>query len=230
MIHNNLFLRGWGKKKIASNHFGLLRRPSNTLNLVTRGVVGPQSAASSAAAVAAAAAAAAAGGHPSYSDLLLKTYESTLMSRYGMTSPMTTFNPALCSPLTLSMAAATSPAVGPFGVSMRGPLTHLSIPAPPPGSFQHLLASMTSSAAKARETYVDLSSPVSAQPPPPPVTSQAGTVTSSSPPDDRRSSSIASLRLKAREHEIRMGGNVRGCNDPSVTRFCPSEDEARARN
>ena len=204
----------WRKKEKAGGGSHPYNPYASTLSLVTRGGLGPQPIVSSAAAVPV-------GAHSTYSDLLLKTYENTLMARYGLTSPLTSLPPGLCSPLALGMGA--SHPMGGLGVGLRN-LTPLSIPVPPPGSFQHLLASMTSSAAKARETFVDLPSPLppsaagavaatqqQQHPPPASVTSQATPVTSSSPPADRRSSSIASLRLKAREHEMRMGVSGSGC-------------------
>ena len=205
----------WRKKEKAGGGSHPYNPYASTLSLVTRGGLGPQPIVSSAAAVPV-------GAHSTYSDLLLKTYENTLMARYGLTSPLTSLPPALCSPLALGMGA--SHPMGGLGVGLRN-LTPLSIPVPPPGSFQHLLASMTSSAAKARETFVDLPSPLppsaaaaaaaatqqQQHPPPASVTSQTTPVTSSSPPADRRSSSIASLRLKAREHEMRMGVSGSGC-------------------
>ncbi|KAL8594325.1 hypothetical protein ACOMHN_053242 [Nucella lapillus] len=159
--------------------------------------------------------------HSSYSDLLLKTYEHSLMARYGLTSPLTSLPPGLCSPLALGMGVGMGAGMGGIGVGMRN-LTPLSIPVPPPGSFQHLLASMTSTAAKARaEPFAHRSADTNQPPPPTPaVTSSTSSsssssttpVTSSSPPADRRSSSIASLRLKAREHEMRMGvSGATGC-------------------
>jgi hypothetical protein len=117
-----------------------------------------------------------------------------------------------------------------LGEGLRN-LTPLSIPVPPPGSFQHLLASMTSSAAKARAAgdspfhsdhpssipspspssggahSVSSSSASSTSPQSSTLSSPTNaTPTPSSPPaPDRRSSSIAALRLKAREHEMRLG-------------------------
>lgn len=194
----------WRKKEKAGGQPHPYNPYTTTLNLVTRGGVGGMGPQPNPAAVSI-------GPHASYSDLLLKTYESTLMARYGLASPLVSslsLPPGLCSPLALGMGSAS---MGGFGVGMRN-LTPLSIPVPPPGSFQHLLASMTSSAAKARESFVDLPSPVPAQPPPTSMASHSPTVTSHSPPEDRRSSSIASLRLKAREHEIRMGVSASGCS------------------
>ncbi|XP_076453473.1 uncharacterized protein LOC143288732 [Babylonia areolata] len=205
----------WRKKEKAGGGGSHPYNPyATTLSLVTRGgggmVVGPHQPPSPASA----AAAVPLTPHSSYSDLLLKTYENTLMARYGLTSPLTSLPPGLCSPLALGMG---------MGVGM-GTTPPLSIPVPPPGSFQHLLASMTHSAVKARESFLD--HPSAGNPPlPPPVSipssssssssssSAATPVTSSSPPAaaDRRSSSIASLRLKAREHEMRMGVTGSGC-------------------
>ena len=191
----------WRKKEKAGGGSHPYNPYASTLSLVTRGGLGPQPIVSSAAAVPV-------GPHSTYSDLLLKTYENTLMARYGLTSPLTSLPPALCSPLAMGMGASH---MGGLGVGLRN-LTPLSIPVPPPGSFQHLLASMTSSAAKARETFADLPSPLpAAQQSPASMTSQTTPVTSSSPPADRRSSSIASLRLKAREHEMRMGVGGSAC-------------------
>ncbi|KAK7090048.1 aristaless-related homeobox protein-like [Littorina saxatilis] len=152
------------------------------------------------------------GAHSTYSDLLLKTYENTLMARYGLTSPLASLNPALCSPLLgMGMGASHMGGLG-IGMGMRN-LTPLSIPVPPPGSFQHLLASMTSSAAKARESFADMtSSGPGLHSPPVSMSSSTPPMTSASPPADRRSSSIASLRLKAREHEMRMGVGNGGCS------------------
>lgn len=85
-----------------------------------------------------------------------------------------------------------------FGVRPLVPIGSM----PPPGSFQHLLASMTNSAIKVRDTGSE--TPVPCFP----------TLPMSGPglwDVDRRSSSIAALRLKAREHEIKLGAVPR-CN------------------
>ncbi|KAH9512781.1 hypothetical protein Btru_038177 [Bulinus truncatus] len=170
--------------------------------------------------------------HPgAYSDLFLKTYENTIMSRYGVTSQLTPFGAAGF----YSPAAAFS-SIGmttPGGLAAMRALNPMSLSLPPPGSFQHLLASMTSTALKARQN-ADVTS---FSPPTTPVLSTSKTTTpspsnesdsanrkSAAPslsPDiiheedrramllpgkgDVRNSSIASLRLKAREHQLRLG-------------------------
>ena len=105
----------------------------------------------------------------SYSDLLLKTYEHTFMSRYGLHSAA---HLGQAFPPVAAAAAAVSGFYGPPGLSTLG-LTPpqgltgvgggvvrsfgpLSLTLPPPGSFQHLLASMTSSALKAREGLLEM--------------------------------------------------------------------------
>ncbi|XP_050411549.1 aristaless-related homeobox protein [Patella vulgata] len=162
----------WRKKEKVGTQGHPYSPYSGTLNLAARGVLGASHQASQ-----------------TYSDLLLKTYESQLLSRYSLASPLSSFSPALYAPMSLGLSAATS------GLGIRG-LSPLTMPMPPPGTFQHLLASMTSSAAKARESY-DLSPPLPGIPSPP-----TGIVET-----ERRSSSIANLRLKAREHEMRLGMN-----------------------
>lgn len=162
----------------------------------------------------------------SYSNLLLKTYENTMLSRHGITSGLA---PTSYYSQTAFTSLGFSP---PGGLTSLRVMAPLSLPIPPPGSFQHLLASMTSSVLKARET----AEAASASPPSTPVTSASKTSTPSpsndTDPDRRpqsasqltkpgheedlrglvtpgkgdiRSSSIASLRLKAKEHQLRMG-------------------------
>nr|KAG5694770.1 hypothetical protein BaRGS_002723 [Batillaria attramentaria] len=62
----------WRKKEKAGGQPHPYNPYTTTLNLVTRGGVGPQPNSTAASGV---------GPHSSYSDLLLKTYESTLMAR-----------------------------------------------------------------------------------------------------------------------------------------------------
>jgi hypothetical protein len=127
----------------------------------------------------------------SYADLLLKTYENQFINRYNLSSPPGAMYGPLAgigmSSANLGLRSLTTPSLGgsPHTIS------------PPPGSFQHLLASMTSAAAKSRESCADISAPLS------------GTTANLLDPD-RRSSSIAALRMKAREHEIRLG--IGKCN------------------
>lgn len=163
----------------------------------------------------------------SYSNLLLKTYENTLLSRFGVASHI--------GPNSFYSHAAAFSSLGispPTGLTAMRGVAPMSLPLAPPGSFQHLLASMTSSALKARET----AEVTSLSPPTTPVTSSSMTTTPSpsneiegmrrpsaaqlspdlcqeeelrglltSASGDVRSSSIASLRLKAKEHQIRLG-------------------------
>uniref|UniRef100_A0A2C9JFA1 Homeobox domain-containing protein n=1 Tax=Biomphalaria glabrata TaxID=6526 RepID=A0A2C9JFA1_BIOGL len=170
--------------------------------------------------------------HPyqgSYSDLLLKTYENTLMSRYGVPPQMSPFgNAGFYSPAAAFSSLGMTPQGGLAAIRALNPM---SLSLPPPGSFQHLLASMTSTALKARQT-ADVTS---FSPPTTPVLSKT---TTPSPPSnetdpanrkqtspdlgheeelnrglllpvkgDVRNSSIASLRLKAREHQLRLGAD-----------------------
>ena len=130
----------------------------------------------------------------SYSDLLLKTYENQLFNRYSLATGLPSVAPALYNPVSFGISSLPTSALG-----LRS-LAPLSVPIPPPGTFQHLLASMTSSAAKAREN-LDISSPVPGMSSP-----TSGLVVD----NERRSSSIAALRMKAREHELRLGisGNI----------------------
>ncbi|CAG5130119.1 unnamed protein product, partial [Candidula unifasciata] len=165
--------------------------------------------------------------HPhsmTYSDLLLKTYESAMMSRYGMAAQMTQFGPAtLYSPTTFPSIGLSAPG----SIHAKRTLMPLSLPLPPPGSFQHLLASMTSSALKARESEVTSSSPPSkpglpgktpspsneaefmrkltARSVSPDSSQEHGDPRTSPSTGDIRSTSIASLRLKAKEHQLRIG-------------------------
>lgn len=91
----------------------------------------------------------------------------------------------------------------------------------PSASFQSLLANISAaqhsaqhsahqSAGKPITSHSEFLTSIAASSPPlsPPISVTAGgnnsTSGSASPPDDRRSSSIAALRLKAREHEIRL--------------------------
>ena len=159
--------------------------------------------------------------------------------------------PGIYSPAS-SAAAAAAAAMG-FGVNIGMP--HLSAlppfgvpvgafpgssmaPHAPPGSFQHLLASMTSAAAKAKHAHAhavaqshqsplhihttsrggggeqsNASSGSSSTPSPPESVASGGSGTGSnggvsgnvSPVEqDRRSSSIAVLRMKAREYEMKI--------------------------
>lgn len=141
-----------------------------------------------------------------YNDLLLKSYETHLSGRYPL-SPLTALNPAFQQNSPLGLAAAAAAGLGglrPFPGLSAGipPLPNI----PPPGSFQHLLASMTMSAGKVREP----SSPRPGTPPAddsrqasPPASGSRSPESDSADPD-RRSTSIAALRLRAREHEVRM--------------------------
>ncbi|XP_075214060.1 aristaless-related homeobox protein-like isoform X2 [Lycorma delicatula] len=85
-------------------------------------------------------------------------------------------------------------------------LGHLAAAYTPTTSFQSLLANI--SAAQRPKVSTTSSPPASEEPPrsvTPPATSQSSPSSPPSPPDvDRRSSSIAALRLKAREHELRL--------------------------
>lgn len=87
----------------------------------------------------------------------------------------------------------------------------------PSASFQSLLANISAaqhsahqSAGKPVTSHSEFLTSIAASSPPlsPPISVTAGgnnsTSGSTSPPDDRRSSSIAALRLKAREHELRL--------------------------
>lgn len=82
----------------------------------------------------------------------------------------------------------------------------------PSASFQSLLANISAAQHSAHQANTKamqhsefLSNANTSSPPLSPAVSQASpTNGNSSPPDDLRSSSIAALRLKAREHEIRL--------------------------
>lgn len=130
-----------------------------------------------------------------YTDLLIKSYENQFLQRYTLQSQMPALHPGLYNPVSLALSAPPPP------LGLRS-FASLASPLPPPGSFQHLLASMTSSAAKARETNCDIST----------VTSGLAAPPTNLLDSDRRSTSIAALRMKAREHELRMGLSTK-CNN-----------------
>lgn len=89
----------------------------------------------------------------------------------------------------------------------------------PSASFQSLLANISAAQHSVHQSagkpapltsHSEFLTSIAASSPPlsPPISVTAGgnnsTSGSTSPPDDRRSSSIAALRLKAREHELRL--------------------------
>ncbi|XP_064639198.1 homeobox protein aristaless-like [Lineus longissimus] len=135
-------------------------------------------------------------------DLILRSYQS----RYNL--------PASYFPFFFSnIPNASSHAAG-TGNDYRLP-AYSPLAPPPPGTFQHLLASMTSSVTS-RKREEDVTASGSQSPPhlnTAAITSQSRdnspdvNNTPDSPPaegGERRSSSIQALRLKAREHEMRL--------------------------
>lgn len=102
----------------------------------------------------------------------------------------------------------------PPGPVFLGPPHHFSRPPPllghlaayaPATSFQSLLANI-SAAQRPKLTPPATASPPETEDtlPPSPGASATGSAPGSPPDIDRRSSSIAALRLKAREHELRL--------------------------
>lgn len=170
----------------------------------------------------------------SYTDMLLKSYENHIAQRFAHSSPTPVpgLATSLYSPAQMGLGVAMPPlaAIPPAGLShYAAPGFQGHMPPAPPGSFQHLLASMTSAAAKAKHAHVVAQSqvvhgplhvhtsrsdqPMSTPSPPASVTSPRGGSTGSgsgtsenvSPVEqDRRSSSIAVLRMKAREYEMKL--------------------------
>ena len=146
-----------------------------------------------------------------YADLLLKSYESHLsrFSSHSLPSQAPGLSPAL-------QAAVGAPALAlatPMGLNFPGagrpmgtpiPQGQSNLGMPPPGTFQHLLATMSSHAAKTPPLLKDSDTPPAATASP--TGSDVGRdVTGSSPVEgDRRSSSIAALRMKAREYEMKL--------------------------
>ena len=129
-----------------------------------------------------------------YNDLLMKSYQSHLTQGLTIPSTIPGLAPSLYSQN--GLALATPPALN--LTALRAPFVPLPHAMPPPGSFQHLLASMTSSTnAKLKESEeFPIQTNITA------VSRQE--LDSSSQDPDRRSTSIAALRMKAREHEIRI--------------------------
>ena len=129
-----------------------------------------------------------------FTDMLLKSYENNLTARSLVPPPVlpphSAYGPlGLAGPLSI-------PSLGPYQTALMG----MSTP-PQPGTFQHLLASMTASVkAKEAADSEDRSSSISP--------TQSGSPSErSTPPSgstDRRSSSIAALRHKAREYEFKL--------------------------
>lgn len=148
-----------------------------------------------------------------YADLLLKSYEGHL-SRFsshlppqgplvapGMQPHIGQTALAIAAPMALNFPGPGRPIAPPFGPTPGG------VGMPPPGTFQHLLASMSTHAAKSPPQVKERES----SPEPTPKASRSdlsGEVSGSGsllPPDgDRRSSSIAALRMKAREYEMKL--------------------------
>jgi homeobox protein aristaless-related len=151
--------------------------------------------------------------HKLYSDLLLKTYENQMSAaaaaaaaRFGAPGPMFPFRGAspMMPPNPLAMLRGAM-SFGPPMKSLAAPMPQL-----PTGSFQHLLATMSMHAA-ARPA------PRLSPPPQPPIPQEDRSPSPPSPGDDgppgphdteRKSSSIAALRLKAREYELRLQGHT----------------------
>ena len=139
-----------------------------------------------------------------YADMLLKSYEAQLAR----------LNPCLSGPTPLPMPLPVNMEGSALMGHMRAhiPSFPAALVAPPPGSFQHLLASMSSQAAAKQGATVkeeaDTDTPVTSS-----VTSSPGSPMTSSAAPDRRTSSIAALRLKAREYELKLqlGGGEK-CN------------------
>ena len=170
-----------------------------------------------------------------FSELLLKSYENHLQmasaARLGAPAPPPALQHPLAafySPAALAAAAAVSQGqpspyshlppplggLGPFPGTLPGQL--------PAGSFQHLLATMSGTSPTAASPALKRRDEREAPPLPaqrdspeasssngslsPPASSIAGKI--SSVPlveNDRRSSSIAALRLRAREYEMKLG-------------------------
>lgn len=128
---------------------------------------------------------------PSYNDLLLKSYEQQLASRYSILSQIHAARPNFLGPSAIGLATAAKYAG--LGLPSYAPFAP-SLPSIAPGTFQHLLANMTSSR-KSPESLGEIPSPLSGLSVP---------NTTSLLDADRRSTSIAALRMKAREHELKL--------------------------
>lgn len=118
--------------------------------------------------------------HQTYTELLLKTYENQLQQRDDRSwNQLSSINP-LYSPQSN---------VSPYNLALRTlmyPITPNPANAPPFFSFQNLLAQMTAKSTKSNESSTSFGNK-------PPIET------------DHRSSSIATLRKKAREHEVMFG-------------------------
>ncbi|XP_013388734.1 homeobox protein aristaless-like 4 [Lingula anatina] len=144
--------------------------------------------------------------HQAYNDLLLKSYENHIGGGGGgrfPLSPLAALSPAAMATAARVQSQTLNPPIG--GVAGIGMRPFLPLPLnfiyPPPGSFQHLLASMTANAAGKPQTAA-----TERQTPPlsPPVSKTPSEVSTSPVDPDRRSTSIAALRQKARQHEIQL--------------------------
>ena len=167
--------------------------------------------------------------HKLYSDLLLKTYENQMSAaaaaaRFGAPSPMF---PGAFRGSTPMLSMPPNPLAMLRGAMSLGPpnmMNFKSIPLAPPlplptGSFQHLLATMSMHAARkedqARPEVGRLSPQEENCSPPSPGDSRPNSSDPVTAPikngsdgeTERKSSSIAALRLKAREYELRLQGN-----------------------
>ena len=176
--------------------------------------------------------------HQTYTDLLLKSYENHIAHRFTTShSPIPTIATTLYSPAAMGLGVGVGMAplsalqaggLGPYAASVGLTSFQGHGPPAPPGSFQHLLASMTSAAAKAKHAHAQVhahshvpaplhvhtsrsdqtttpSPPASVASPRTPATPGANPPGNLSPVEqDRRSSSIAVLRMKAREYELKL--------------------------
>ncbi|CAH1781281.1 unnamed protein product [Owenia fusiformis] len=140
-----------------------------------------------------------------YNDMLVKSYTGQIQGlnnpRLDLMSQLPLMSPSL--PGLASLGVGGLPPSG-----LPGLRPGFSPVVPPPGSFQHLLASMTQSAAKSR---LPLTLETSEQKDPASPETSSSSLSPKSGDPDRRSTSIASLRMKAREHEIRLE-MTRKCN------------------
>ncbi|GFR86345.1 homeobox protein aristaless [Elysia marginata] len=175
---------------------------------------------------------------PSYSELLLKTYEHTLMSRYGLSSAAQLGHGF---PPVAAAAAAVSGFYGPAGLSTLGLtpppgltgggggvarcLGPLSLTLPPPGSFQHLLASMTSSALKAREGLLEMTNGSASLTAATPTTAVTISPAHSLSPSDTSALNIKAISsnnnnntiINNSQHLIRRSASVSSTSTPSPT-------------
>ena len=135
----------------------------------------------------------------SYTHLLLKSYENHLAQRYSGLA-MGTLYPTIPTGLALG---------GLPGLATYNPLAGISLP--PGGPFPHLLPVATPpNGSKGREDMEDKGG--GPHSPPRATSSPDTTLTSGGLAPDRRSSSIAALRMRAREYEIKLQLGQQKCN------------------